>query len=85
MMSAAVGALPSDVFAIALKRVQHFTAFTPDNDPHGEHDFGSFELIGLTFFWKIDYYNTDLSAGSEDPSDKEATMRVLTLMLAEDY
>ena len=26
-----------------------FAAFTPDNDPYGEHDFGSFELAGKKF------------------------------------
>ena len=26
-----------------MRRVHDFSAFTPDNDPHGEHDFGSFE------------------------------------------
>jgi hypothetical protein len=28
-----------------LNRVRNYTAFTDDNDPHREHDFGSF-LIG---------------------------------------
>jgi hypothetical protein len=28
-----------------------------NNDPYGEHDFGSFELAGEKFFWKIDYYD----------------------------
>jgi hypothetical protein len=52
---------------------------------HREHDFGSFELAGETFFWKIDYYNNDLVAGSEDPADPSKTTRVLTIMLAEEY
>jgi hypothetical protein len=59
--------------------------FSDDNDPHGEHDFGSFELCSRTFFWKIDYYDSDLQHGSEDPTDPNKTTRVLTLMLAEDY
>ena len=59
--------------------------FTEDNDPHGEHDFGSFELAGRKFFWKIDYYDANMEFGSEDPADPAKTTRVLTIMLAEEY
>ena len=58
-------------------------AFTPDNDPHGEHDFGSFEYAGKTIFWKVDCYDRDLNYGSPDPADENVTERVLTVMLAE--
>ena len=43
----------------ALLCVKSYTAFTKDNDPHGEQDFGSFELDGETIFWKIDLYEKD--------------------------
>jgi len=63
-----------------------FDDFNADNDPHREHDFGSFELDGEKLFWKIDYYSTDdPDLGSEDPSDLTKTLRVLTVMLAEEY
>jgi hypothetical protein len=84
-LSAGVVALPDCVKSNALLQVAAFDAFTDDNDPHGEHDFGSFVLVGRTFFWKIDYYDKTLCSGSEDPADPERTVRVLTLMLAEDY
>ena len=51
--------------------VQSFSNFTKDNDPHGEHDFGSFEVEGETYFFKIDYYALDMEGGSEDPADPE--------------
>jgi hypothetical protein len=70
---------------LALARVRAFTAFTEDNDPHGEHDFGSFDLDRRKLFWKIDYYDKKLEYGSEDPADPEQTTRVLTIMLAEEY
>jgi len=37
-------------------RQRGFDNFNADNDPHGEHDFGSFELEGEKLFWKIDLY-----------------------------
>src|SRR5882757_6695375 len=43
-----VDALRPEVKAEVLKRVREFDRFTADNDPHGEHDFGSFEIGGQT-------------------------------------
>lgn len=85
LMTAGVNALPSDVKAMAVRRVATFAEFTPDNDPHGEHDFGSFTLAGRKLFWKIDYYDAAMEFGSEDPTDPSKTTRVLTIMLAEEY
>lgn len=75
---------PEDQSAIR-EKVELFSEFTPDNDPHGEHDFGSFVHADETIFWKIDYYDRTLTAGSEDPSDPAQTVRVLTMMLASEY
>ena len=85
MMTSGVDALPDMVKAAVLQRVATFDEFTEDNDPHGEHDFGSFELLGRKFFWKIDAYDRELKDGSEDPSDPEKTIRVLTVMLSDEY
>lgn len=62
-----------------------FSDFNADNDPHEEHDFGSFTLNGRKFFWKIDYYDTKMEFGSVDPADSTKTTRVLTIMLAKEY
>jgi len=59
--------------------------FSEDNDPYGEHDFGSFKIEGHKLFWKIDYYAPDMRHGSEDPADPDVTVRVLTIMLASEY
>lgn len=75
---------PKDQSAIR-EKVETFDAFTPDNDPYGECDFGAFEHNGERIFWKIDYYDTALSKGSEDPTDPQQTVRVLTIMLASEY
>lgn len=68
-----------------VEAVRTFRDFTPDNDPHGEHDFGSFDIEGVRVFWKIDYYDRSLSAGSENPADPTVTTRVLTILLASEY
>jgi hypothetical protein len=85
LMTAGVNALPSDVKAMVIRRVATFSEFNANNDPHGEHDFGNFELAGRKFFFKIDYFDTNMEFGSEDPADPAKTTRVLTIMLAEEY
>lgn len=85
MMTAGVNALDPKSIARALSRMREFDSFIEDNDPQGEHDFGSFEIEGKKFFWKIDYYDRNFEFGSEDPADPAKTARVLTLMLAEEY
>ena len=67
------------------EKVETFSAFTPDNDPYGERDFGAFEHDGQKILWKIDYYDGTMTKGSEDPSDPKQTVRVLTIMLASEY
>lgn len=84
-VTAGVSELPSDVQAKVLRMVATFDAFDDGNDPYGEHDFGAFEVAGRTFFWKIDYYDRQITNGSENPSDPEETTRVLTVMLAQEY
>lgn len=68
-----------------LNAVRTYDAFTKDNDPHGEHDFGAFEIGGDRVFWKIDYYDLSLEGGSPNPADPAVTRRVLTIMLANEY
>jgi len=67
------------------KRVIAYTEFTPDNDPYGEGDFGSFEIEGAVVFFKIDTYDIDLEHLSPDASDPTVTRRILTIMLADEY
>jgi hypothetical protein len=69
----------------ASNAVAQFGAFTFEDDPYGEHDFGAFDLAGQRLFWKIDYYDQDLQFGSPDPADPAVTRRVLTILLASEY
>jgi len=80
-----VRSLPTDQIAIAMRMVREFNAFTKDNDPHGEHDFGAFNVYGQKLLWKIDCYDKSMQHGSDDPSDIGKTSRVLTIMLASEY
>ena len=85
LMTAGINAMPSDVQARVIRRVATFSDFNNENDPHGEHDFGNFEVARRKMYWKIDYYDATMEFGSEDPADPSKTTRVLTIMLADDY
>lgn len=49
-----------------------------------ERDRGDFVMDGTRVYFRIDYYDTKLAYGSEDPTDASVTRRVLTMMLRED-
>ena len=68
-----------------LKLVKEFKTFTKDDDPYGEHDFGSFNFKDISYFWKIDYYDNDLKFHSEDKLNAEKTIKVLTVLRASEY
>ena len=78
-------ALSPEAQSAIREKVERFDAFTDDNNPYGERDFGSFHHDDQLIFFKIDYYDPTLSWGSEDPSDPKKTVRVLTIMLADEY
>jgi hypothetical protein len=59
--------------------------FCHANDRYEEHDFGSFEADGQVIFFKIDYFDKNLTHHSPDPPDPSVTERVITIMLAEEY
>ena len=85
VMTDGVAALPDAERIAILARVQAFSAFDRDNDPHSEHDFGAVHTADNKVFWKIDYYDAALEYGSEDPADPTVTTRVLTIMLSDEY
>lgn len=80
-----LGVRTSENLEAVLRAVKEFKDFDQSNDPHGEHDFGAFEVNGEKFFFKIDYYDLRPMNGSEDPSNPDKTTRVLTVMLASEY
>ena len=80
-----IDSLPIEEQLVILGKIRDFDDFTEDNDPHGEHDFGSLDYKGQKIFWKIDYYAPDMMHGSENPADPSQTVRVLTIMFANEY
>lgn len=84
-VTAGVIALGHNALPAILTAMRQFTAFSADNDPHDEHDFGSIDWRGTKLFWKINSYDRDLRFGSPDPADPDVTTRVLTIMLAEEW
>ena len=85
LLSNGVASLDDDAKRRLLAAVRTFEAFSPDNDPYGEHDFGAVEIGGERFLFKIDYYDRSLTAHSPDKADPAATTRVLTIMRADEY
>ena len=85
MVTVGIDSLTPELKVRVLKKVRDFSDFDADNDPHREHDFGAFELSNKRFFFKIEYYDRSMEAGSPDPADPAQTTRVLTVMLAEEY
>ena len=85
LITPGIQSLPLAAIESVMLAIREFDAFTTDNDPYEEHDFGSVDIDGNRVFWKIDYYDPSLTAGSDDPADPNITERVMTVMLAEEY
>ena len=85
LMTAGVVALGADRQTEVLAAIRTFDAFTPDNDPWDEHDFGAIEIAGERIFFKLDYYDLTRAYHSSDPANPAVTERVLTIMLASEY
>lgn len=85
MLTQGVDGLADQDKAALLAKVQGFKDFDDGNDPHHEHDFAGIDHDGVSYFAKIDYYAKDMEHGSEDPADPDQTVRVLTIMRADEY
>ena len=93
VMTRSIANLGSMTCAWIYKQVAEFDTFNEDNDPYGEHDFGSVTVAVSNLltgesethkvFWKIDYYaDADMEYGT---ADRLNAYRVLVIMLAEEY
>ncbi len=82
--SPGIYALPCVEQLRVYSKVAHYEHFTPFTDPKDERSSGGFNHQGIAVVWKIDYLSPDMNWKSDDPSDPVKTMRVLTIMLAEE-
>ena len=80
-----VAALPASTILKLDRAIVTFNNFDVPNDPNGEHDFGKIRVDGIEFFFKIDAYDLSGQYGSPDPSDPTVTLRVMTIMRADEY
>jgi Protein of unknown function (DUF3768) len=85
MLTQGVMALKDFDRAVLTTALANYDAFDPDNDPHGERDFGDLTVFGTDLLWKIDYYDSDQKFGSDGPADAGMTSRILTIMLVTEY
>ena len=85
VMTNGIGALGLGTVNAIFTAVVKFTGFNPDNDPWGEHDCAVLTVDGIRIIWKIDYLDRSRRIHSPDPTDPKVTVRVLTVMLAEEY
>jgi hypothetical protein len=85
VMTTGVAALGPEAVARIIKTIAVYDDFCHANDRYEEHDFGSFEADGQVIFFKIDYFDKNLTHHSPDPHDPSVTERVITIMLAEEY
>jgi hypothetical protein len=82
VMTPGIAALGREAVDRIVKTIAVFDDFCHANDPHEEHDFGSFEADGHVIFFKIDLYEEpDVKSANGEPVVK----RVLTIMLADEY
>src|SRR5260370_2011302 len=85
VMTPGIAALGAEAVARIVKTIAVFDDFCHANDPHEEHDFGSFEANGHMIMFKIDYYDRELSMHSPDPADPSLTHRFIPIILPNDY
>lgn len=82
-VTAGVNALPNELRQEALDGLMAFDTFTPDNDPWGEHDYGSFTLSnGQKVAFQFSYYADSTCKEAGDGSAN--CYRALVLMFPEE-
>lgn len=85
VITAGIAALGADTVQRIVQAIATFDDFCHANDPHEEHDFGTFDTDGVRILFKIDYYDKTMTFHSPNPADPSVTERVITIMLADEY
>jgi hypothetical protein len=74
----------SGKFHAIKEAIKKFNAFSEDNDPYKEHDFGMVTVSGDSYYFKFDYYDKELRFGA-DPYEDTCFRRVMTVMHTKEY
>ncbi|MER9456560.1 DUF3768 domain-containing protein [Mesorhizobium sp. M0478] len=85
VLTAGIASLPAKDIAEILQAIAKFDAFDGSNDPWGDHDAALLHVGDRQLFWKIDTYDRAMTNLSPDPADPAVTIRVMTIMLPEEY
>ncbi|MGH2549570.1 MAG: DUF3768 domain-containing protein [Thermomicrobiales bacterium] len=85
VITTGIAALGADAVQRIVQAIATFDDFCNANDPHEEHDFGTFDTDGVQIIFKIDYYDKAMQFHSPNPADPSVTERVITVMLADEY
>jgi hypothetical protein len=85
VITAGIAALGPEAVERLVKTIAVFDDFCHANDPHEEHDFGSFRFDEVEIIFKIDYYDKSLNFHSPDAADPSVTERIITIMRADEY
>ena len=85
VMSPGIRALHTDTIDAIMAAVRSFNDFNRENDPFCEHNSAHLVVEGIKVFWHIEYRDSLGGEVSEEPENPDATDRVLTVMLAEEW
>ena len=85
IITAGIAELGPEAVERLIKTIAVFDDFCHANDPHEEHDFGSFRFDHADVIFKIDYFDKTLSVHSSAPADPSVTERIITVMRADEY
>ncbi|TPJ45849.1 DUF3768 domain-containing protein [Mesorhizobium sp. B2-6-6] len=85
VITAGIAALGPSAIRNIISAITAFEGFAPENDPYGEHDCAVMTISEIKIIWKIDYYDLSRRYHSSDPSDRNVTSRVMTIMRADEY
>lgn len=81
-----IAALGPEAVARLIRTIAIFDDFSHANDPQQEHDFGCFKFDDeVEVIFKIDYYDKSLTFHSPNAADPSVTIRVITVMRADEY
>jgi hypothetical protein len=83
--SDAVKYLKIDQIKELLGVIIKYNDFNEGDDSYNEHDFAKVIYDSESFYWKIDYYDQQLTYHSENPADENKTIRVITIAYLHEY